>query len=335
MVDGMRAVATWPLSVSPPFHLEGTVRLLQRQPGNRVDRWEDGRYVRVLSTREGLRLVAVENRGTIDAPDVRCLVAGSPLAPPTQEEVRSTVRRVLGLEVDLTPFYQRASEVPWLQDATTALRGTRPPRFPTLFETIVNVIPFQQVSLAAGVAVVGRIVVRFGQTLTLDRQTFYAFPTPKAVAAVDAQELRLLGLSRTKAVVLHDLALRVLAGELDEERLDALSTEAAMRTLTALPGIGPWSAGLILLRGLRRLDVFPAGDVGAAHNLARLLALDRTTSLADLQPYIERMGSLKGLLYFSALGWRLVEEGLIAPAPGPASCGYPHASSSRRSGKEA
>jgi DNA-3-methyladenine glycosylase II len=110
------------------------------------------------------------------------------------------------------------------------------------------------------------------------------------------------------------LAARVLSGELTTERLEALPSEAAMEVLTALPGIGPWSAGLILLRGLRRMEIFPAGDVGAAKNLARLLNLEGPVSVRDLRPLYDGFGNVKGYLYFYALGWRLLDEGLITPA---------------------
>jgi hypothetical protein len=63
--------ASFAIAAAPPFHLEATVRALQRRPTNRVNLWDDGRYWRVLPTDEGLRLVAVENRGSIDAPAMR------------------------------------------------------------------------------------------------------------------------------------------------------------------------------------------------------------------------------------------------------------------------
>ncbi|HVC83291.1 MAG TPA: hypothetical protein VNL35_22605 [Chloroflexota bacterium] len=315
MLSAANVAATLTLPVMPPFHLEGTVRLLQRQPSNRVDAWDRGRYLRVLPTVQGLRLLAVENLGTIDAPDLRAHVLGGSVTTSTLEELRRILTRILGLAVDPAPFAQAARDLSPLRIAVNALRGVRPPRFPTLFETLANVIPFQQVSLAAGVAVVGRIVERFGQPLSLDQHVFPAFPTPESVAVTEANQLHALGLSRAKATTLHELARRVLSGDLSEDRLGVLSTEAAMETLTAVPGIGPWSAGLILLRGFRRLEVFPAGDVGAARNLARLLGLERPTRLSDLQPSIEQMGDAKGWLYFYALGWRLLEQGLITPAP--------------------
>lgn len=65
------------LPVAGPFNLEVTVRLLQRRPANRVDHWQDGRYLRVFQTAEGPRLAALTNMGTVDVPDVRLEILGA------------------------------------------------------------------------------------------------------------------------------------------------------------------------------------------------------------------------------------------------------------------
>jgi len=307
--------ASFAIPAVPPVHLEATVRVLQRRPTNRVNRWEGGRYLRVLPTAEGLRLVAVENHGAIDAPDLRGLVFGGPISPRTQDQLGAALQRLLGPAVDPTPFYRVARQDARLHAVTTSLRGLKPPRFPTLFETIANVIPFQQVSLAAGDAVVGRLVDRFGERLRLGERAYAAFPRPEHIAAVDIDALRALGLSRAKAATLRDVASRILAGELSEERLEALPSDDALEMLRALPDIGPWSAGLILLRGLRRMEIFPAGDVGAVKNLGRLLGAETPARDGGQQALLAEMGDTRDYLYFYALGWRLLHEGLITPAP--------------------
>jgi DNA-3-methyladenine glycosylase II len=316
-VPGPDAVnASFAIPATPPFSLEATVRVLQRRPTNRVNRWEAGRYLRVLPTAEGLRLVVVENRGTIDAPDLRGLVCGGPISPQTQDQLGAAIQRLLGPTVDVTPFYRVAHGDLRLQAAIASLRGLKPPRFPTLFEAIANVVPFQQVSLAAGDAVVGRLVERFGEYLRLGDRGYAAFPPPERIAVAEIDALRDVGLSRAKATTLRGAARRILAGELSAARLEALPSAAAMESLLALPGIGPWSAGLILLRGLRRMEIFPAGDVGAAKNLGRLLGAENSARDGEQQALLARIGDMRGYLYFYALGWRLLHEGLITPTPG-------------------
>ena len=308
------ATASFPLPAVPPYHLEATVRVLQRRPTNRVDLWESDHYWRALLTTDGVRLISVENRGAIEAPALHCYVFGGPVSSSTQEQIAATALRLVGPTVDLASFYAIAARDPRLHAATVALRGLKPPRFATLFETIANVIPFQQVSMAAGMAVVARLVERFGQRLELGHRTYVAFPRPDRVAMATVEELRRLGLSQAKARTLHTLAAQVCSGTLSEERLEALPGTEAMATLMALPGIGPWSAGLILLRGLRRMESFPEGDVGAAKSLGRLLGREGPTCADDIRLVVARMGQVKGYLYFYALGWRLLHEGLITPA---------------------
>lgn len=114
-----------------------------------------------------------------------------------------------------------------------------------------------------------------------------------------------------KIRTLRHLASLVSTGALREEDLERLPTGAAQRLLDALPGIGPWSAAVVLLRGLRRLDVFPGGDVGARRGLERLLG-----ERAPIDRIVERAGDRRGILYFYALAAQLLERGLIHPAAG-------------------
>jgi DNA-3-methyladenine glycosylase II len=199
-----------------------------------------------------------------------------------------------------------------MRHIAAALRGMRPPRFAGLFEAFASVVPFQQVSLDAGVAVVGRIVERFGESVEYDARRAYAFPAAVAVAERGPAPLRDCGLSQKKAEALHNAARVIAAGELSEEQLSAMPASDAVRFLSELPGIGPWSASLILLRGLGRLDVFPPGDVGAERGLGTLLHLPAGATATRT---IERFGDRRGYLYFCSLGNALLARGLIHPPP--------------------
>jgi DNA-3-methyladenine glycosylase II len=202
--------------------------------------------------------------------------------------------------------------VPQLRAVAGALRGMRPPRFAGLFETFMNVVPFQQVSLEAGIAIVGRVVAAFGPSLELDGRRYFGVPTAAAVADAPIARLRACGLSQRKAETLRDLAALVASGELSEAALDDMTTAEAREQLVSLRGIGPWSASLVLLRGLGRLDLFPPGDVGANRTLGALLHLGEN---AAVEREVERFGEMRGYIYFYALASALLERGLIAAAP--------------------
>jgi len=293
-----------PLPVRGPFHLEATVRLLQRRPANPVDAWDGRRYRRVLRLGPRLAVCSVENLGTVDEPRLELRVDGAEEAGPAAVAARVLVR-ILGLESE--PGFELAEAgSPRLRELGRALRGARPPRFPTLFESFCRIVPYQQVSLDSGTAVVGRFVARFGRRVG----DLYAFPEPGEVAAAPAGAFAGIGLSRTKVATLQHVARLVQGGELGEEELERLPSPAAMKRLDALPGIGPWSAALVLLRGLRRLDVFPAGDVGVQRGLRALLGEEGL----DVGELAARMGERRGELYYCALGGQLLARGLIQPA---------------------
>jgi DNA-3-methyladenine glycosylase II len=123
---------------------------------------------------------------------------------------------------------------------------------------------------------------------------------------------RRCGLNTRKAESLRDIARAIESGELTEEKISGMNTRDALRALTELPGIGPWSAGLVLLRSLGRLDVFPPGDVGAARRLRALMGLRPGVSFSRV---VERFGNHRGYLYFCGLGGCLLARGLIHAAP--------------------
>lgn len=300
------------LRARAPFHLEATVRVLQRRPTNLVDVWEEQRYRRVLDLPQGLALVHAVNEGTIDAPDLRFEVLNGEPSSDLLESAEKSLREVLGLDVDPAPLSRLVEAERALAPTAVALRGMRPPRFDGLFETFANVIPFQQVSLDAGVALVRRLVERFGEPLEHDGHRYYGFPRASAVATARLDAIRRCGFSRKKAEALRHAARAIEAGDVSSEKLVTMSSEDAMRSLVELPGIGPWSAALVLLRGLRRLDVFPAGDIGVARGLGALMHL---RSERSLERVVRRFGDLRGYLYFCSLGGALLAKGLIHPAP--------------------
>jgi DNA-3-methyladenine glycosylase II len=190
----------------------------------------------------------------------------------------------------------------------------RPPRFPSLFEAFARVIPFQQLSLDAGVSIVARLVERFGVEFLRDGEKYFAFPEAATIATARIDSLRRCGLSARKAEVLRDLARMIGEGQLKESALESMATQEALRTLTELPGIGLWSASVVLLRGLGRLDVFPPGDVGAARGLRMVMGLKAD---ANIDAIVERFGDYRGYLYFHVLGGSLMKTGLIHAAPDP------------------
>lgn len=300
------------LAVAAPFNLEATVRVLQRRPSNPIDVWEHERYRRTIRIGARLFLIEVANRGTIDTPRLSLSVLPRDIRLRERTEATQIASQILGLRVDPGPCQRRAEVVPALRSTARALRGMRPPRYPDLFETFANVIPFQQLSLQAGMAVTRQLVQRFGEVLELDGRRYAAFPSAAVIAGARTASLKDCGLSAKKSFALRSIAKAIASDELSVGEIAQLSSPEALDRLMQLPGIGAWSAALVLLRGFGRLDVFPQADTGVESSLLALLRLRSARSLSRLA---DRFGECRGYLYFYGLANRLLSAGLIHPAP--------------------
>lgn len=134
------------------------------------------------------------------------------------------------------------------------------------YETLLRTIVGQQVSVAAAASIWRKLEAEVGEALL-----------PAALAAAPDEALRAAGLSRQKASYARSLAEEVLSGRLDLEALPD-DDEAAIKALTAIKGIGRWSAEIYLLFAEGRRDIWPAGDLAVQIALGRLKGLeDRPT----------------------------------------------------------
>jgi DNA-3-methyladenine glycosylase II len=120
------------------------------------------------------------------------------------------------------------------------------------YGTLVRSIVGQQLSTRAAATIYGRVLERFGGHA----------PTPKQLLKADPEDLRAAGLSRAKVAYLRDLAQHVEDGALELERLPDLPDEEVTAQLTAIKGLGQWTADIFLMFHLGRPDVLPVGDQG-------------------------------------------------------------------------
>ena len=149
----------------------------------------------------------------------------------------------------------------------------------TNFGMLVRSITFQQLAGAAASAIHGRLILALGGDVT-----------PERLLATPAEALRSAGLSARKVESLQDLSTRVLDGTvvLDSRRVARESDEEIIARLSTVRGIGKWSAEMFLLFQLRRLDVWPTGDLGVrkGYGLAWAIPTPTTKQLDVLgEPY--------------------------------------------------
>lgn len=150
---------------------------------------------------------------------------------------------------------------------------------PDLFSALCHSIIGQQISSAAQATVWGRMMEALGER--------GGQLSPRRVAGRTVEELQRFGISMRKAGYLHTAALRVVDGELDLEKLGFLPDEEVCRRLTALPGVGLWTAQMLLIFSLARPDVVSYGDYGIRKGM-RMLYCHETLTKEQFLRYQKR-----------------------------------------------
>ncbi len=304
----------------PPFRLDLTVWTLRRRPENMVDRWDDLTYRRVLPLPTGIVEVAVSQVGLSESPQLRILVLGQPLCASVKVAVTSALEQLLGLRIDLSAFYRLAGREEPLRDLASRFLGMRPPRYASVFESMIVGIASQQVSRTASILVLNRLTANYGPTFHAGEAIAHAFPRAEDLTKLRPSELRPLGFSRQKERAITELAQSVAEGNLDLEALARLPDEEAITRLCALRGVGRWTAGYVLLRGLGRTHIFPGDEVGVSDNLKRWLHLTQPLDHEALRRTLENWHPYAGLIYFHMLLARLAEAGYLQTEPPQARC---------------
>ena len=301
----LRSEHEW--SVTAPFRLDLTVSALRRLSTNIVDvLTPDGQYIRAFETSRGpiVARVSQANPGALTV-----TLDGDPRE---HKRALALVKRMLGIDRDVAYFGRAAKGIPWLSPLAQRMRGVRPPRYPTLWEACVNAIVFQQISLHAASAIMRRLILALGRSVNSGGVAVYAFPTAEAFLGAEDDGLRAAGLSLGKLSTLRRVAEALAAGALEEAMLEERSSPDAIALLRGIKGIGPWTATVILLRGLGRLDVFPMNDSSVARNLSLVSSQDRI----DVESTLDSLSPQQGMLYYHLLLARLEARDDLGRASG-------------------
>ncbi|HWD90213.1 MAG TPA: hypothetical protein VG367_18925 [Mucilaginibacter sp.] len=138
------------------------------------------------------------------------------------------------------------------------------------FESLVHIILEQQVSLAAANSALNKLKEQVQEI------------TPARVLLLTDEEMRACYVSRQKNGYIKYMAEAILSGQLNLEELPHLPDDEIRAKLTALKGIGNWTADVYMISALHRADIFPIGDLAAVNALKRVKNLPKETSLEQL-----------------------------------------------------
>jgi DNA-3-methyladenine glycosylase II len=255
----------------PPFNFELTAgyhTYFQSRYG--TDTMEDGVYRRLLDLGDKLVLASVTSSGTTDAPELALDLQGSELSRDDVEPARKKVSWLLGVDQDLAPFYELGRADKAMAGLVEKFYGLHLPHTGSVFEALVLAVLGQQISTSVAGIIRTLLIETFGPSAEFDGETYYAFPRPKAIWASSPAQLHTMKLTQRKSEYVHGLAGSALDSVLGLESLGSLTNGEIVRKLTALRGVGLWTAQWALIRAVGRPDALPLGDLALRRVVSRL-----------------------------------------------------------------
>ncbi len=287
------------LSPTPPYDFTLSAGIFSDGDAH-IRKFEGGTFWQVIRLDNGLVLVRVKSTGTVDNPrlDVE-LISKRGINRRDKLEAERIVTSLLNLKLDLKPFYSVAEKDKVMSGMVKRLRGLKSPLTATPFEALVDSIIEQQISLTVAHGLQTKVIKSFGDPLSLNGESYYAYPTPANLSSVSIEEFRECGLSLRKAAYIREISTLVSQGKLDLEKYKNYDDlQATIRELDEIRGIGVWTAEMTLVRGMGRLDALPADDIGLRRIVSHYYFGDRKISSDEARSAAMKWGRWKGLASF-------------------------------------
>jgi DNA-3-methyladenine glycosylase II len=203
---------------------------------------------------------------------------GDTLAPAALVAAVEQVERILSLDIDGRGFPDIARHDPVVAQLQSRYPGLRPVCFWSPYEAAAWSVIGQRIRMVQAAAIKARITAEHGETIDIAGRMVRAFPTPAKLARLSS----ISGLNETKLQRLRGVAEAALGGTLGAARLRSLPRSQALEELLAIPGIGPFSAELILLRGAGDPDCTPTAEPRLARAMAIAYGMKAPPSAADI-----------------------------------------------------
>jgi len=204
----------------------------------------------------------------------------SPAAPGPElaAAVRGQIERILSLDVDGSGFPAVGERDPVVAGLQQRYPGLRPVGFWSPYEAATWAIIGHRLRIRQAAGIKARMAEQLGEPVDFGDRTIHAFPAPQRLADLNTFP----GLSGRKPEWLRSIAAAALTGQLDAARLRAMPRDEALAQLKELPGVGDFSAGLILLRGAADPDAVPAAEPRLARAVALAYGLPGPASPGEL-----------------------------------------------------
>ena len=255
-------------------------------------------------------LVILASSGTVDAPVLKVeLKSQARILNVDEKTAEKMIHSLFNLDLNLDQFYADVKRDKIMRAIVQKLRGLRSPTTASAFEALVSSIVEQQISLDVAHVLERKLIKTFGDVLRVNNEVYYAFPTPQELAAATIEQLRSCGLSQRRAEYIKDASRLIAKGKLNLESLkNREDSQEIIEELCKIRGIGAWTAELTMIRGMQKLNVIPADDLGLRRTISHYYYNDRKISCEEARKRAKNWGKWAGLAGFYLIVAKMIEH---------------------------
>jgi DNA-3-methyladenine glycosylase II len=242
------------IELSGPLDVPASLERLRSAGDDLIDRWDGTHWIRTVRARDVTVACICTSIGNTDKPRLRVMIADPAYRPGIERSLRASF-------VASPPEFDELTRTdPVIAGLDAQFRGLRPVLHFDLLTALIRCVSTQQVNLRWAAVTRRRLAEAFGDRHVVNAHEVYSFGAERLAGATIA-EIRALQFTTRKAEYIIGFAEAIARGQLRQSELTALPDEEVIARLTALRGIGVWTAEWILARTLGRPRVV-AGDLG-------------------------------------------------------------------------
>jgi 3-methyladenine DNA glycosylase/8-oxoguanine DNA glycosylase len=286
------------LSYRPPFDWNGLIRFFSMRAVRGIESVTDDEYRRSFSvvTKKG---VSAGVLSVTNSQERNCVVVKVAAPPVKLSSVATRIRAMFDLSADPQVIGEHLGAESPLYRVSRKIPGIRIPGVWDPFEAAIRAVVGQQITVRAAVGLLERIVRMCGTRFEtgFDESIEILFPTPQEIYDADLDGL---GMPGARKKTLKAIAVAWMDGSVPVT--DYASPEELTSALLAIPGVGPWTAEYIALRGFGEPDAFPSSDIALRAAVGRLLGRDEYAPASDVAEIAEDWRPWRG--YAAQLLWQ-------------------------------
>jgi DNA-3-methyladenine glycosylase II len=250
----MASVVQFELSVEGPLDLTPSLEVFRRSGDDLLDRWDGEWLIRTVRLDTGPTAYAARVAGTVEAPALTVMVDDAAQA----EAIKNAIAQAIP---GIPPEWENVGRLdPVIGRLAQIHRGFRPMLHPDLMVALIRCISAQQVNLRWAATTRRRLAEKYGRRHLVGNQFVHSIE-PRALARADVSAIRALQFTTRKAEYIVNAARAIADGELSIEGLRAMADDEVIARVTAVRGLGLWTAEWVLARTLGRARI-SARDLG-------------------------------------------------------------------------